>query len=285
MVRPAIGRSYYIRIHSLRSTQKRFYRFPTIRRAFLPSGVTLVLLSPQMPSLLHIALALPLALGPVLSAPTPEAVSSTGAGTALSAYQCFTGTSFPKTYLSFEELLAINKPFISQHNDAATVTDITSAIKSVSAASSPSVPPELILAQIMQESGGELSRVGDSGKSIGLMQVQVQVEEPVRCSPGKCTKQDIVGMLQQSVSGHTGAGAAVSPGIAFELQRYSVGPALRVYNTGHLPDANHLETATGCSTTSYVSDIANRLLGLSPPVFPTQQTLQTLCNFTPATVC
>ena len=236
-----------------------------------------------MPSLLHLAL-IPLALSPVFSAPTTAAVSSTAAGTPLTSYQCFTGASFPTTYLSFNQLLAINNPFLSQGNTAATVNNIISAITSVSATSS-AVPPELILAQIMQESGGDLSRVGDSGKSIGLMQVQVQVEAPVKCSPGQCTKQDIVGMLQQSVNGHTGVGAPVSPGIAFELERYSIGPALRVYNTGHLPDANNLQTATGCSTSSYVSDVANRLLGLSPALFPTQQELQTLCGFVPNTVC
>lgn len=238
-----------------------------------------------MPSLLYLALALPLAFASVLSAPTPELLSSTVAGAPLTSYKCLTGASFPTTYLSFKQLLEINKPFISQHNDAATVTNIISAIKSVSDASSPSVPPELILAQIMQESGGELSRAGDSGKSIGLMQVQVQVEAPVKCKPGECTKEDIVGMLQQSVNGHTGAGTPVSPGIAFELERYSVGAALRVYNTGHLPDPDNLQTATGCSTSSYVSDVANRLLGLSPAVFPTQQEIQTLCGFVPATVC
>ena len=239
-----------------------------------------------MPSLLHLALALPLALTPVLSVPTAKTgSSSTTAGTPLTSYQCFTGASFPSTYLTFAQLLAINKPFMSQGNSAATVDNIISAIESVSAASSPVVPPELILAQIMQESGGDLGHVGDSGKSIGLMQVQVTAETPVKCNPGQCTKQDIIGMLQQSVNGHTGSGSPVSPGIAFDLKSYAVGTALRVYNTGHLPDASNLQTASGCSTSSYVSDVANRLLGLSPEVFPTQQDIQSLCGFTPATVC
>ena len=238
-----------------------------------------------MPFLHQIALALSLASASVLAAPAPQIVSSAATGPALTAYQCFKGAHFPRTYLSFEKLLEINRPFIAEHNDAATVSNIISAIKSVSAASTPFVPPELILAQIMQESGGDLSLVGDSGKSIGLMQVQLQVEEPVQCFPGQCTQQNIDDMLQQSVNGHSGPGEPVSPGIAFELQTYDVGPALRIYNTGHLPDANNLEIASGCSTSSYVSDVANRLLGLSPQVFPTQPEVATLCGFVAATIC
>ena len=234
-----------------------------------------------MPFILNLALALALTLTPVHSAPTP---SSIAAGAPLTSYKCFSGTTFPTTYLPFDQLLSINKPFISQENSEATVDNIISAIKSVALSSS--VRTELILAQIMQESGGDLSRVGDSGKSIGLMQAQITAEAPVKCDPGQCTMSDILGMLQQSVSGHTGPGAPVSPGIAFELESYgTTGAALRVYNTGHLPDPNNLQTATTCSTSSYVSDVANRLLGLSPAVFPSPQELQTLCGFVPATIC
>ena len=236
-----------------------------------------------MPSILHLALTIAVALTPVHSAPTPEAASSVAAGAPLTSYKCFTGTSFPTTYLPFDQLLSINKPFISQRNSDATVDNIISAIKDV--ARSSSVRTELILAQIMQESGGDLSRVGDSGKSIGLMQAQITAEAPVKCDPGQCTMDDIQGMLEQSVSGHTGAGAPVSPGIAFDLESYGTGAALRVYNTGHLPDPNNLQTATKCSTSSYVSDVANRLLGLSPDVFPSPEELQGLCGFVPATIC
>lgn len=236
-----------------------------------------------MPSLFYLAFALPLAFTPVISAPTAEVASTVAAGTSLTSYKCFTGTSFPTTYLPFSQLLSINKPFLSQGNTAETVDNIISAIKSVSASSS--VRAELILAQIMQESGGDLNHAGDAGKSIGLMQVQVTAEAPVTCNPGQCTKMDIQGMLEQGVNGHTGSGAAVSPGIAFDLESYGTGAALRVYNTGHLPDANNLQAATHCSTSSYVSDVANRLLGLSPEAFPSPQELQSLCGFAPATIC
>ena len=236
-----------------------------------------------MPSLLHLALTVSFALTPVLSVPIAGAVFSRAGDTPLESYQCFTGTRFPTKYLPFTQLLAINQPFISQHNSPETVDNIISAIKAV--ASSASVSAELILAQIMQESGGDLSVVGDSGKSVGLMQVQLTAEAPVQCTPGQCTQQNIVDMLQQSVNGHTGSGAPVSPGIAFDLKSYGVGASLRVYNTGHLPDPNSFQTATKCSTSSYVSDVANRMLGLSPAVFPSPQDLQKLCGFVPATIC
>ena len=236
-----------------------------------------------MPSFLHLTLALSLTLRTVLSAPIAEPGSSVAAGTPLASYKCFTGSSFPTTYLPFAQLLSVNRPFISQHNDAATVDNIISAITSVSKTSG--VRAELILAQIMQESGGDLSHVGDSGKSIGLMQVQLTAEAPIQCDPGQCTESEIVGMLQQSVTGHSGVGAPVSPGIAFDLESSGTGAALRIYNTGHLPDANNLQTATKCSTSSYVSDVANRLLGLSPEVFPSPQELQSLGGCVPATAC
>lgn len=136
---------------------------------------------------------------------------------------------------------------------------------------------------IMQESGGDLSHVGDNGKSVGLM--QVQIANPVQCKPGACTKDNIVGMLQQSILGHTSGGAPQSPGIAYDLTNNNIPAALRVYNTGNLPDSSNYQIATKCSTSSYVSDIGNRLLGLSPDGFPSPSQLQGLCGFVPATTC
>lgn len=123
---------------------------------------------------------------------------------------------------------------------------------------------EFILAMVMQESGGVLNHPGDNGKSFGLMQVQVAPKDSINCAPGKCTADDITGMLQQGVFGHRGTGAPVSPGIAYALANENIAAALRVYNSGMVVDANNLQAATPCSTSSYVSDIGNRLLGLSP---------------------
>lgn len=140
-----------------------------------------------------------------------------------------------------------------------------------------------ILAMVMQESGGALGHVGDNNKSIGLMQVQLTTgETPIQCDPGTCTADDITGMLEQSIFGHRGTGAPQSPGIAYDLENNNIAAALRVYNTGHVENANNLQVATKCSTGSYVSDIGNRLLGISPDGFPSPQDLQNLCGFVPA---
>lgn len=236
-------------------------------------------------------LAFPLLLATVFSAPTAQPanpVSPSGVtpwGTAATAYKCFTGTSFPSQFLPFDELWSINQGAISQGNSAETVANIKSAIQTVSQQAQPPVSPSLILAQIMQESGGDLSRTGDNGKSVGLMQVQLHSEAPITCDPGACTLEKITGMLQQSILGHSGSGAPASPGIAYDLENNSVGAALRVYNTGHLVDPNNFQAATPCSTSSYVSDIANRLLGLWPQGMLDPQELQSQCGFPPATIC
>jgi len=141
---------------------------------------------------------------------------------------------------------------------------------------------EFILAMIMQESGGALGHRGDQGKSVGLMQVQLTSETAINCAPGTCTADDITGMLQQSIFGHRGTGAPVSPGIAYDLANNHIGAALRVYNTGRVLDPNNLQTATSCSTSSYVSDIGNRLLGIPPDGFPSPQDLLGWCQFVPA---
>lgn len=139
----------------------------------------------------------------------------------------------------------------------------------------------------MQESGGALDRVGDKGKAIGLMQVQLPTGKAVLCSPGQCTAADIINMVREGVLGHSGQGAPVAPGIAYALKTESnnVGAALRVYNTGHLPDASNFASASTCSTSSYVSDIANRLIGLWSQGMLSPQALNDKCGFAPATIC
>lgn len=133
----------------------------------------------------------------------------------------------------------------------------------------------------MQESGGALDRISDKGKSIGLMQVQTTAEAPVRCSPDNCGPDVVLGMIQQGVNGHTGSGDPVSPGIAFYLRQYPPGASLRWYNTGSLPDPKDYSVVVGVSTQSYVSDIANRLKGLSPQNMLDPQQLLSQCGFVP----
>ncbi|KAL8740184.1 MAG: hypothetical protein Q9190_007085 [Brigantiaea leucoxantha] len=139
----------------------------------------------------------------------------------------------------------------------------------------------LILAQVMQETGGAANLIGDNGESHGLLQVKLQNgEAPAACDPSGCTYDNILKMLQQGINGHSGTGTPQAPGIAYWLgQTQGVGPAVRSYNSGSVPDASDLSVATPYSTESYVSDIGNRLTGISPTQFPSKQWLQDSCGF------
>lgn len=139
----------------------------------------------------------------------------------------------------------------------------------------------LMLVQVVQESNGNGNLVNDDGLSHGLLQVQLQREPPATCDPAGCTYNNYVKMLQQGVNGHSDTGAPDPPGIAYWLQQNDPGAALRCYNTGHLPDPSDYSVATAKSTQSYVSDIANRLAGLSPKDFPTKEWKQQQCGFQP----
>lgn len=117
----------------------------------------------------------------------------------------------------------------------------------------------------MQESNGHMHKAGDGGKSIGLMQVQMlNGESGIICASYVCTREEIHAMIAQGVLGTTRGDGPIAPGIAFYLRENSVGASLRWYNTGSLPNPADLSVATWFSTESYVSDVANRLLGLAP---------------------
>lgn len=117
----------------------------------------------------------------------------------------------------------------------------------------------------MQESNGHMHKAGDGGKSIGLMQVQMlNGESGVICASPICTREEIHAMIAQGVLGTTRGDGPIAPGIAFYLRQFDVAPSLRWYNTGSLPNPADVSVATWFSTESYVSDVANRLLGLAP---------------------
>lgn len=123
----------------------------------------------------------------------------------------------------------------------------------------------IVLAQIMQESNGHMHKAGDGGKSIGLMQVQMlNGERGVKCASYICSREEIHAMIAQGVLGTTRGDGPRAPGIAFYLGQFDVGTSLRWYNTGSLPNPDDLSVATWFSTESYVSDVANRLLGFAP---------------------
>lgn len=117
----------------------------------------------------------------------------------------------------------------------------------------------------MQESQGQLSKAGDGGRSIGLMQVQMaNGEQGIQCASDPCNGDEIHSMILQGVLGTTRGDGPIAPGIAFYLHQFDVGTSLRWYNTGSVPNPADLSVATWYSTESYVSDVANRLIGLAP---------------------
>ncbi|KAI4247332.1 MAG: hypothetical protein L6R42_009669 [Xanthoria sp. 1 TBL-2021] len=201
-------------------------------------------------------------------------------------YICFQGSTFPppQQWKSFEELATINQDSLGPRS-----SDILEAIKSFTMSPTNDLDAKhfqcLILVMVTQESGGAVNLVGDQGLSHGLLQVQLRNpdETPVTCDPNSCTKDKIVEMLQQGVYGHSGTAPAEPPGIAFYLGTNGPGASLRFYNTGSLTDPNDYSVTPDLkSTQSYVSDIANRLSGVSPKEFPNKQWLLETCGFQPA---
>lgn len=117
---------------------------------------------------------------------------------------------------------------------------------------------------MLQESSGKVRPiVGDYGKSFGMF--QVQIAGAALCTSyakNTCPLSVITNMAEDGIYGHNGTGTPPqAPGIAYWLstENGDVALAMRGYNTGSVPDRNDLTEATG--TKSYVSDIANRLVG------------------------
>ena len=121
----------------------------------------------------------------------------------------------------------------------------------------------------MQESSDNISIISDQGKFVGLMQVQPAVlhgEELASGDIGLCDATSIMDELQLGTNGHIGNSEPVEPRIAYYLnvKGYSVPNSLRWYNSVTIVDENNYEVIPSESTASYVSDIANRLMRLSP---------------------
>lgn len=121
-------------------------------------------------------------------------------------------------------------------------------------------------ALMMQESSGKVRPIiGDWGKSFGLF--QVQMANAALCTgyaKNECPSTVITNMVEEGIYGHNGTDSApVAPGIAYWLpaEGGDVGRALRGYNTGTVDDPNDLTDIPSGGTKSYVSDIANRLVG------------------------
>ena len=131
-------------------------------------------------------------------------------------------------------------------------------------------------ALMMQESTGKVRPIhGDHGASHGMFQVQIPGAPTCdgttlnTCSIQTITQMAAYGIFGQALSVQpdgsiTGtAPTPIAPGIAFWLwnQGGNVGQALRGYNTGRVPDPSDLLQTGGVGTVTYVSDVANRLVG------------------------
>jgi hypothetical protein len=169
-------------------------------------------------------------------------------------------------------LLAVAcSPFQQPNNSPQEISDINSAIQSVSSATS--VDPRFILAIMMQESGGCVrvwSTVG-SVTNPGLMQDHDGTgtcNTGTSGSPGvvsnPCPSSAITQMIHDGTSGTaTGEGLqGILSGLGGTSDVSAYYTAARIYNSGSLGTTDGLKNlGAGGATHCYSSDIANRLLG------------------------
>ncbi|KAL8713218.1 MAG: hypothetical protein Q9220_002739 [cf. Caloplaca sp. 1 TL-2023] len=196
--------------------------------------------------------------------------TSTGTGicpSTSSAPKCYRlDSDFPPVsqWMSIQCLINHSRPdMVGSSNDGPTEADL--AIAAVqSQASIAGVDPRIPFAVMMQESSGKVRPiVGDYGLSYGLFQTQIDgVPLCDNYTKNECPESVITAQVQFGIFGHSGTGSPVAPGIAYWLSAEGgdVGRALRGYNTGSVKDPSDL-TNSGGGTTSYVSDVANRLVG------------------------
>ncbi|KAF9629750.1 putative exo-beta- - protein [Lasiodiplodia theobromae] len=185
--------------------------------------------------------------------PLPQSPSSGSSTAGTSTYQCFSNGNYPapSTWPTFAALWSLH---------ASAITTANSAILLV--ASDTSVDARLILATILQESGGRLDAPCTGTGNCGLMQGP----------PGSASYDggsgdaaaSIEQMIRDGVQGTPGTWPSGGPGLEYWLDVYGGDEpwkALRAYNTGSVPDAGDLSVTNGVGTESYVVDVANRLVG------------------------
>ena len=145
---------------------------------------------------------------------------------------------------------------MATYDSAQQISYIHSAILTVSAEAN--IDPRAILAVIMQESHGNVyvkttvSPPPSNIRNPGIM----QTHNGVAFNPSN-PQSSILQMVKDGV-----LGTASGDGIQQCLQKTgNIYEAFRMYNSGSV-DSSDLSVGPG--TSSYVSDIANRLMGASP---------------------
>ncbi|KAL1643117.1 hypothetical protein SLS58_005086 [Diplodia intermedia] len=194
-------------------------------------------------------------------AETSLSSSGSGSGGSTSAYQCFTSSTYPPitSWLPFATLWTAASPGIAAANADTTSSAPTllhTAIIDISRASS--VDARLILATILQESGGALAAPCTGTGNCGVMQAAPGSAGYDATTPAASVER----MLRDGVQGVAGRWPAGGPGLAYWLGVYGEPwRALRAYNTGSVPVDGDLRRTGGVGTASYVVDVANRLVG------------------------
>ncbi|KAK4466568.1 hypothetical protein QBC42DRAFT_282348 [Cladorrhinum samala] len=171
-------------------------------------------------------------------------------------------SSFPpqSQWKSFVDIFNINKPLMFATGD--TGEDVGRIFNAVNAAAAAiGVEERVIFAIIMQESTGNVGVATtfdkDGNATAGLMQVEGGPGFPGRH-----------GLTQDQINSMVNAGTRhfkqnlIDFGNADNAD--TIYKALREYNSGSVNPNNLSEAPNGAGVNSYVSDIANRLLGRTP---------------------
>ena len=123
------------------------------------------------------------------------------------------------------------------------------------------VPPELLAAQMQQESSGNPNALGDGGLSFGLMQLQQDTWDGFRNSDQCPPSLKNVDFEQVKNDPATNIRAAAALDKSYHDQagggddKHAWGVALRVYNSGSIQDPNNLSNPADGATTDYVQNI------------------------------
>ena len=173
---------------------------------------------------------------------------------AVSTYYSGTAFNFPaqSLWLSFSSLWDFNKA-VCELNPDGLAQLIHDDILQV--ASESSVDSRVIFAVILQESTCQLSAVTTNNgvNNPGLMQSHNGV--------GYTDKASVLQMIKDGTEGTHYKGVDGGDGIQQLIAKYGVYGGLRAYNSGDLGLNNDDLSLTNAGTPSYVSDVANRLIG------------------------
>lgn len=210
-----------------------------------------------------------LSIGQILNVPTSSGGGGGGSGSGDdhgtngdTTVRHYSGpaSSFPNPDLWQKFTLMWNNASqaMKSYDTADQISYIQQAINTVAAESNPQVDKRVILCVIMQESSGNVhvpttTSPDGSVRNPGLMQSHNGVAFDSNNAQGS-----ILQMVRDGTEG-TQSG----DGLTQLLKQYGdIYSALRGYNSGSV-DPNNLSNGLG-ATDSYVSDVANRLLGASP---------------------